>query len=65
MFEIGDLVRFKHSTDAKTKMDNFFGVVYDINASFYNSNLIYYHVRWLDTGDSYGYEECEIEKVSL
>lgn len=65
MFEIGDLVRFKHnSTDAKTKMDNFFGVIIQIDNSFYN-NLTYYKVRWLDTGDSYGYEECEIEKVTL
>lgn len=62
-FEVGDLVRFMHKT--KPEMDNFFGIVYDINPSFYNSNLIYYHVRWLDTGDSYGYEECEIEKVCL
>lgn len=60
MFQIGDLVRFIHKT--KPEMDNFFGVVIQIDNSFYN-NLIYYKVRWLDTGDSYGYEECEIEKV--
>lgn len=61
MFQIGDLVRFMHKT--KPEMDNFFGVVIQIDNSFYN-NLIYYKVRWLDTGDSYGYEECEIEKVT-
>ena len=62
MFEIGDLVRFMHKT--KPEMDNFFGVVIHMRTSFYN-NLIYYKVRWLDTGDTYDYEECEIEKVCL
>ena len=63
MFQIGDLVRFAKDRDMTGK-DNFFGIVYEINRSFVNPNLLYYHVRWLDTGDSFGYEECEIEKVT-
>jgi len=63
MFQIGDLVRFAKDRDMTGK-DNFFGVIIQIDKSFYN-NLIYYKVRWLDTGDSYGYEECEIEKVEV
>jgi hypothetical protein len=62
MFQIGDLVRFADDR-FEAGMDNFFGVVIQIDNSFYN-NLVYYKVRWLDTGDSYGYEECEIEKVT-
>jgi hypothetical protein len=63
MFQIGDMVRFVEDRDMTGK-DNFFGVVIYIRNSFYN-NLTYYKVRWLDTGDSYDYEECEIEKVIL
>jgi hypothetical protein len=63
MFQIGDLVRFIHKP--KPELNNFFGIVYEINRSFINPKLMYYHVRWLDTGDSFGYEESEIEKVSL
>ena len=61
--QIGDLVRFAEDRDMTGK-DNFFGVVIHMRTSFYN-NLIYYNVRWLDTGDTYDYEECEIEKVTL
>ena len=63
MFQIGDLVRFAEDR-AEAGMDNFFGVVIHMRTSFYN-NLIYYKVRWLDTGDTYDYEESEIEKVTL
>ena len=63
MFQIGDLIRFAKDRDMTGK-DNFFGVIIQIDNSFYN-NLTYYKVRWLDTGDSFGYEESEIEKVTL